>query len=355
MNSPSVTSGVSSATLVVALVIAMTGMDLALWAPYANSKTSDQDVWASEGRALLIGTFDNPRSLAINEDRLIIADTGDPKIPYSGRVIELSSDNTPINLLEHISNSVSFDGHLEGISDAAMTTQGLYAILGNDAWTQSPLRGPNQLIHVLPSGEIKTLFDFQYYESMSNPDKTNVDSNASGLAIGADGTFWVTDAAGNWAAHLDGSGTVLHTYPFSSVDGEDAVPTGIDVDGQGNAYVTLFRCQSPTEGKGAILKLSPDGTQKVVYRGLSNPVDIKLDPKGSVFVLEYSHDYLPNTGRVLRLNLVDQTENPNIMVSSLTNPTSLMIDHEGNLFVTIISEVDGGRSGTGQLLMFPKK
>jgi hypothetical protein len=305
--------------------------------------------------SLAPGIFDNPRAVAVGPGGIVsVADTGDPADPSSGRIIRVDRDGTTTSLLDGILNYVGSDdefgqAHLHGLSDIAEHKNELYFVLGEEAWISEPLLGPNRLVRRHATGEITSVFDFGLFEQDHDPDGGGPESNATGVAVAPDGTLWVDDAAGNWLARLDASGAVSAVSTFPEVDGEDPVPTGIAVGPDGSAYVALFRCQSPTVGKGGVAKIRSDGGYEIVVAGLSNPIDIAFDDSGAMYVLEFSVDYSPTSGRLLRINDSGHTE---VVLDGLNYPTSLAIDNRGGMYITSIASPSGGEAGTGALLYY---
>jgi sugar lactone lactonase YvrE len=303
--------------------------------------------------------MDNPRAVAIGSDGTIyVADSGDPSEPFPGKVLRIS----PMGKLESIlapfsafSANTSGETYVFGLSGVASSAGTLYVLLGVGAFLQNPIYAENHLVSIAPDGAITQLFSLAGFEAEHDPDGAGIDSNATGLAYAEDGSLWVTDAAGNWAALLIPSHEagepmdVAAVVVFPSVDGEDAVPTGIAVGPDGNAYVALFRCQQPTDGKGGIARIHPDGEYEIVVEGLSNPIDVGFDAAGRMYVLEFATDYAPGTGRLL---VVREHGRVATVLDGLTFPTSLAISEQGTVYITEIASPAGGAAGSGRLLAF---
>ncbi len=177
-----------------------------------------------------------------------------------------------------------------------------------------------------PAGDIASVFDFLRFERERDPEGQRADSNGTGIAVAPDRTLWVGDAAGNRVAHLAADGTILTVVAFPQVNGEQAVPTGLAVGPDGNAYVALFRCQVPTKGKGGVARVEPNGTYEIAAAGLSNLIDVAFNAEGRLHVSEFAVDYAPRSGRVLRVT-GDGTITPG--VEGLNNLTSFAIDGAG--------------------------
>lgn len=303
--------------------------------------------------------LDNPRGVAIGQDgEIYVADSGDPSASYPGRVLRISptGEMTPYVAPFSASPAGAAGGiYVTGLSDVAVSGDILYVLLGAGAFLQSPLYAENHLIAIRPNGKITDQFNARMFESEHNPDGAEIDSNAAGVAVDRDRVLWITDAAGNWVAQLVPSKAVGDPWvvsvvtTFPDVSGEDAVPTGIAVGPDGNAYVALFRCQEPTRGKGGIARVEQDGTYEIVVSGLSNPIDVAFDPSGQMYVLEFAVDYAPRSGRLIRIgDDGDQTT----VLDGLMYPTGVAFDPEGNAYITEMAAVSGGAAGTGKLLRF---
>lgn len=304
--------------------------------------------------------LDSPRAIAIRSDGVIyIADSGDPAEPFPGRVLQFGPDDRVESIVEPFSAfaaNLSGETYVFGLSDVASSnTNQLYVLLGVGAFLQNPIYAENHLIRIDSDGTFIDQFSASEFEAKYDPDGTGPDSNATGLALVNDESMWITDAAGNWAAYLvpsHATGALMDVAAvavFPAVDGEDAVPTGITVGTDGNAYVALFRCRQPTTGKGGIARIHPDGSFEIVVEGLSNPIDVGFDALGRMYVLEFATDYAPRTGRLLMVRGDGRVET---ILDGLTFPTSLAIDDRGTVYITTIASPAGGVAGSGTLLIF---
>lgn len=318
----------------------------------ANGAVDKQPGWSEVELGMELAS---PRALGVDgEGNLYIADAGDPGIANSGKVVEWKQTSSESAVVfEGISNFVAEDkgfgiDHIHGASDIAVNQSGdIYLVVGQESWVENPLRGPSQLIKIGKLGDVESIFDFNYYEGLHNPDGKAVESNANGVALSPDQSIWITDAGGNWIAHLARDGSVISSAAFPQVDGQDAVPTGITTDRDGNAYVALFRCQTPTEGRGGIAKITRDGKLETIFDELSNPIDITFGSDGSAYVLEFSVDYAPMSGRVTRIN---PNGTRDVIMNGLNNPTSLAIIGS-QIYVSQMSSPAGGTLGTGGVVV----
>jgi sugar lactone lactonase YvrE len=278
-----------------------------------------------------------------------VADGGDPAVSYSGRIVELDRAGKSTTLFKGIGNALaSPDGrtYLFGLSDIAARGNDIYFVTGEGAWIQDPLYAPNRLMRLNQDGVPEEVFSFDDVEKL-DPDGLGEDSNATGVALAPDNSIWVTDAAGNWAAHLAQDGSVLSVFTFPEVDSEQAVPTGITVGPDGFAYVALFHCRGASAGNGGIARLNPAGEVSVFVSGSATPIDVGFDSLGRMYVLEFSQGFAPNSGRLLR---VDDSGQTTPVIASLNFPTSFLLSADGSIYISEMNLASNFQPGEGRVL-----
>lgn len=324
---------------------------IAITLPAAGQKRAEEVV--------VDGGLNNPRDVAVDSNGdVFLVDAGSPSVilssgpPNPGRVVRISPGGIATSLLTDIGNLSGSDpefgnAHLHGVSGVAVHEGFLYVVLGEEAWVSTPLIAPNRLVRAEAGGEWETVFDLNLLESEQDPDGAGVESNATGVALAPDGRMWVGDAAGNWIAHLTADGALETVVSFPQVDGEDPVPTGIAIGPDGAAYVALFRCRSPTAGKGGIMRVMRDGTYDLVATELSAPIDVAFDGQGAMLILEFAVDYAPESGRVVRVSKDGSRE---VMLYGLSFPTGLAVDAAGGIYITEMVSPSGQGVGSGRLL-----
>ena len=147
-----------------------------------------------------------------------------------------------------------------------------------------------------------------------NPDPNGIDSE--GLALAADGTFWVSDEYGPHIVHFDATGrTIERINPFGTGTGGRTIP----------AVFAFRRANRGMEG----LAITPDGSTLV--GAMQNPLD---NPTAAI-------GRLSNANRILSFNIasgatktfvyeVDAVGNFVCEIQALTATTFLVIERDAN-------------------------
>lgn len=178
--------------------------------------------------------------------------------------------------------------------------------------------------------------------------------NPFDLVFDENGLPVITDATDNGVATMtaDGKTRFFHRFDMLTNPGDgktqiDPVPTGIERVGA-EYFVTLTSgCPYPQTG-GQLVAIDMERNQRTVVDGLSMPIDVKQAADGSLWLLEFAifakggdcfmgQDYLPNSGRLSRLN---ESGEPEILLQGLNYPGAIEFDDDGNL---LISEIFSGR------------
>ena len=107
------------------------------------------------------------------------------------------------------------------------------------------------------------------------------------------------------------------------------------------SYVASFSNLPHPAGKGAILRVQPDGTSSVVVGDLTAPIDLTLDAAGRLYVLEFvqpkpgENPYFGETGRLLRFQRNgDRWEKRQVLAEGLPHPTAMLFGPDGSLYVS---------------------
>jgi len=171
----------------------------------------------------------------------------------------------------------------------------------------------------------KTVINLTGNEFAHNPDGNEIDSNATDIAWGADGTLYITDAGGNtlygWTAE-DGL-WVVQTWP------DNSVPDSLEIAENGDLYIG-FLGVGIAPGAAKIEHWS-DGELVETFSGLSGVTDILLDGDTLYAVEMANFAEGPVSGRVVKVDADGITP----IAVGLNAPFGLAKDADGGLYVSI--------------------
>lgn len=172
----------------------------------------------------------------------------------------------------------------------------------------------------------KTVINLTGSEFANNPDGNELDSNATDIAWGADGTLYIVDAGGNtlysWTA--DGGLVIVQTWP------DNSVPDSIEIAENGDFYIG-FLGVGIAPGAAKIEHWS-EGELVETFGGLNGITDILLD--GDILYAVEMANFAegPISGRVVMVD-ADGTVTP--IAAGLNAPFALAQDADGALYVSI--------------------
>jgi len=177
--------------------------------------------------------------------------------------------------------------------------------------------------------------------------------NATGLAIGPTGQFYIVDT-GNLRIRMVSNGvitTVAGTGTAgSSGDGGLAIsaqlnyPNDVAVDSAGNLYIAIAR-------DGAVRKVSPTGVISTVVSGISGPQNLALDSAGNFYALAggaYSEGTIQKivngtASTIIGGGPILGADGP-AAGAQLFNPLGVALDSSGSLYIadTALRKLSGG-------------
>ncbi|HAS46427.1 MAG TPA: hypothetical protein DCS93_38455 [Microscillaceae bacterium] len=160
-------------------------------------------------------------------------------------------------------------------------------------------------------------------------------TSPEGIAILADGSFYVTDLGSNKIRKYDNTGTFVSEFGGpGATDGLFNGPTGIAVDSQGNIFVT-DRSNNRVQkfnSSGTFVKVIGTTTASTANGDFNNPVGIAIDAANNVYVVDRFNDRvqkLTNDGVFIK----------NIGMAGTADgqfgaPYGIILDSDANLYVT---------------------
>lgn len=274
----------------------------------------------------------------------------DAKLGQTARIVRMTPDGTTEEVATLPSIAVGEDflgGARLTVLDGAVyaTVGGWHFSLGDDV-TVDNYAG----VVRVADGEVSLVADLWAHESANNPDGTgNRETHPYGITVGPDGMLYVADAAANALLKVDPASGEVSTvavfeglpgvFPSQWRDGQlitDPVPTGVVVEDDGSAYVSLLSGAPFVPGSAKVMQVAADGTVSDFALGLTMLTDLKKGPDGNLYAVSFGmfteEGPVPNSGSVLRI-LPDGTSE--VVIDGLPFATALALDADGNGYVAI--------------------
>lgn len=174
-----------------------------------------------------------------------------------------------------------------------------------------------------------------------NPDGAAIDSNPFGIAA-EPGRLVVADAGGNdlIAVRTNGKKRLLAVFPAGQ--GGDRVPSRVTVGPDGYLYVGE-EAFGAGAGQAHVYRVPPNGCYPIdacdVYQsGFTNVMDLELDRKGNLYVLEYG------PGDLVK---IDRHGQRSVVYSGLRSPGGLALSPDGSFAYVTNRAVCYGVETTG--------
>ena len=222
-----------------------------------------------------------------------------------------------------------------------------------------------KLVQVRPNGEWSYVADLGAYEAQNDPDQDEPDTNPYSLLVTPSGrSLVVTDAGGNSMLRVrvgkNGKPSKISTLAVfpQHPPPDDSVPTTVAVGPDGAYYVGEFT-GSAAPGAANIYRVRHAGEPPVsCVTGFRTIIDIAFDHRGNLYVLEYvggtlwrvALDKHATRGWPQQGGLCAAYEGgaPTVVVTGLTEPTSVAVGPDGALYISN----RGSSPGTGEVIRF---
>jgi hypothetical protein len=212
----------------------------------------------------------------------------------------------------------------------------------------SPL---GQITRITESGQIIPVADLVTYEGQFNPDGAKVECNPFGMVTDSTGTV-VADAAANAVMRVGPNGkiSVVDVPPRLQIKDKsiDSGPTGIVRGPDGAYYVGELTGVPFPVGGARVWKLGPGPTRTLISNGFTNILDLAIDRKGRLLVLEMAEKGLLSsdlTGRLVRIE--PNGEHTVLAREGLQSPGGIEVAPNGDVYIT---NHTNGPNGAGELL-----
>ena len=163
-------------------------------------------------------------------------------------------------------------------------------------------------------------------------------------------SIWVADAAANDLFRIDQGNGSLHlvtVFP-NRLQTLEAVPIKVFPGPGDRLYVTLFFCSNAAsqDAQGGIAEVRPDGTFRMVsFNRL--PISGVVGPDGFLYVLEFSNQCAPLTGRLLRTTPKEYNDfngrpasDGEVLIENLDYPVDMAFDMQGRLVIVESGTLD---------------
>lgn len=279
----------------------------------------------------------------------------------SARIVKVAADGTQTDVVTL--PSIFTGQEATGGARLALLDGTLYATSGFWVETSGPAPLPLMSTVVkLENDAITQVADTWAFENSNNPDGFVKESHPYGLAAGPDGNLWVADAGANTVYKVNpSSGEISLVATLPGIAGplpnpgrgnaqeSDPVPTGIVVNQDGSAYVSLLPGFPFVPGSAKVVKIAADGTVSDYANGLTMVTDLQMAPDGNLYAVQLGifteQGPTPNTGALVRIKDGKAEE----VLKGLSFSTAVSFNSAGDAYLTING---AGAPGTGEVQMF---
>lgn len=271
-------------------------------------------------------------------------DSGTIMSGATSRILTVDDDGDIEALVNALPSTVYFQDYV-GAHDVYVSEDMIWVLTG-----LGPLSLPHNMALIGLDREnlrVMEFVDLYNFEDENNPDNDEVASNPTGFAVAEDGTIYIIDASGNSLLRWTSEGGVELVHVWEDLP----VPTAVDIDGEGNLYVSFLSSFPFTAGSARVEKLSPDGEVLETFGGLTGVTDVMVGDDGTIYAVELASEFgdlgwTPDTGRVVAVSADGVTP----VIEGLNLPYRVVQAPDGSLVVTVNSAYS--EPGTGQVISF---
>lgn len=215
----------------------------------------------------------------------------------------------------------------------------------------------------IEKNKLSMVADLYEYERVNNPNGFRIESDPFGIAVGPDGNLLVTEAGANTLVKINPTtGEMLPLAVFGSLASPipnpnrndqmatDPVPTGIDIDKDGNAFVGFFSGFPFIPGAAAVVKVSPSGAITPYATNLTMLTDVAFGPDGNLYAVAYGaftgQGFDGTKGMIVRVKAGKASE---IVATGVDSPSALAFTAAGDAYVATKSASGAGK---GQIVRY---
>ncbi len=246
------------------------------------------------------------------------------------------------------------DGWHQGVSSLAFLDGTLYAAVDGAGSARGNPDNPSGVYMVDTNGgwsAVASLDAWMPAHPVSNV-PGDLDPNGEPYSLIADGSSLVlSESNSGQLLRISPDGTITRIVDLSD---PHRVPTGVDMDKDGNYYVGTLGVTPYFDGSALVYKVTPDGKTETVWTGLTMVTDLAIGPDGALYALEMSTGntteppfYQRNTGKIVRQTGPDSAED---VVTGLDMPISMQFGPDGALYTSFPAlHAEGGAGGIARV------
>jgi len=326
---------------------------------------------------VVAGGLANPRGLVITDDGTIyVAEAGlggaemftAPPYPPStrgmtGRVTKIAPGGAKTTVVANLpSLSLGGQGNAFVLGPAGLIMANGALWLATGAMPNGYPTAPNaaSLLRIDPqTGGVAQVADLAAFERTNNPDTFELTADPYGVALGADGNFYVADAGANDFLRVGpqtGKTSLVTTFAGiprptanparNGASENDPVPSNVVLGPDGNFYVGLLTGFPTVTGGAKVLRVTPNGAVSDAVTGLTSVSWITFGPDGLLYIVEFGVE-APNSGRISRVQ-ADGTKQ--VVADGINQPNGIAFDKAGNLYLAVNGSTAPDDGPQGQIL-----